>query len=166
MNKIHPLTGYIPRKAVSPQVRTGGQTGKIGSFGLTRVRADGTKKMHEGVDWLVRPGTPCWACFDGRVVERYGLYEKDFGGYGIRFYLVSKVDPDYVALYAHLGALTVFPGQDIPAGMLVGWTGRTGNMGFDPSLVPDHLHFGVKHRGQWTDPEFWLYGAEDGALRA
>ena len=52
------------------------------------------------------------------------------------------------------------PGQEVRAGWCVGLTGRTGNMGFD-LRTPDHLHFGVKVRGNWMDPNHWLRDNSD-----
>jgi murein DD-endopeptidase MepM/ murein hydrolase activator NlpD len=132
MKLLHPLTCRESSHERDPKVRTGGSTGKIGSFGLTR---NGGKKMHKGVDWLANPGDPVFAAHAG-LVARDG--EQSGGrGFGQRLY-ISSHDGKLRTIYAHLSAQTVRAGQKIRAGHLIGFVGRSGNLSPED---PTHLHF-------------------------
>jgi murein DD-endopeptidase MepM/ murein hydrolase activator NlpD len=156
MIRCHPMTGHDPRKCSKWAVRTGGSTGRVGSYGMTRN--DGLK-MHNGVDWLALPGKPVFAATGGRVKNRPHPYEETGGGgYGKRFYLVSADDSDLETLYAHMSMVFVSIERWVRAGDCVGLVGRSGNMGLDPSSIPDHLHFGVRLNREWIDPLEWLHG--------
>jgi murein DD-endopeptidase MepM/ murein hydrolase activator NlpD len=52
--------------------------------------------------------------------------------------------------YAHLSGFTVTPGQQMPAGALLGYQGSTGNS------TGVHLHFEVRIDGAPVDPVPWL----------
>ena len=52
--------------------------------------------------------------------------------------------------YAHLSGYTVMPGQQVPAGALLGFQGSTGNS------TGVHLHFELRVDGAPIDPVPWL----------
>lgn len=151
--KVHPCTGLLPDH--QPAIRAGGTTGNVGHFGMTR---DFGQKHHDGTDYLLPNGSPIFAAHHGDVVREYGLWQKNFKGYGRRFYLRTNEGGATIdTLYAHLSIVLVKPGVRVRCGDLVGFTGRSGNMAMDGEEIPDHLHFGVKYNGKWFDPELWLY---------
>lgn len=131
----------------------------MGSYGYTRFESDGrTPKHHDGIDWLAPMGAPVYASHDG-FVSRAG--EQTGGaGYGQRIYIRSK-DGATETIYAHLAGQLVRFGASVRAGDLIGWIGRTGNVGLK-SEIPTHLHFEVRigHApGKHTvDPIGWLKG--------
>ena len=157
MLRLHPITGALPGLDGEPQPTRTQWNKHHGEFGWTRTGGDGSAKEHKGIDYAVPAGTPVYAAHDGVVSTQFGLEQGRGKGYGRRFYLVAD---GVMTLYAHLSAVFVEPGQEVRAGWCVGLTGRTGNMGFD-LRTPDHLHFGVKVRGNWMDPNHWLRDNSD-----
>lgn len=161
MIKVHPMTGYAPKHSRGWPIRKGGATGRVGYFGPTRLSKDGvTPKMHNGIDFLAPNGSNIYAMHDGTVSRFYGMEQKHGKGYGKRFYLNAKDNPDIVSLYAHLSVAFVAPGDFVRVGDCIGKTGRSGNMKFDPSNIPDHAHIGIQNRGEWIDP-LWFLGLGD-----
>jgi len=153
MRRVHPLTGRKPRLG-TVTIRTGGSTGAVGSYGMTR---NGGNKMHHGTDYLCDTGDPVFAAHDGRVLrdgfQTSGRGEAGRKGYGSRL----TVQGDGVETrYAHLSGQLVRAGDEIYCGALLGWTGRSGNV---DEKCPTHLHFEVR-RGNTkdsVDPEAWLH---------
>jgi murein DD-endopeptidase MepM/ murein hydrolase activator NlpD len=145
----HPLLGRAVKseRELTP-VRSGGFTGKVGSFGPTRVHADGSPKMHKGVDLLCPERWPVFAAHGG-TVERAGWEHQVYHtqGYGMRVRLVGK---EAVTVYAHLSELFVVQDQVVAEGDVIGRAGRTGNI--EPS-TPTHLHFELHLAGGPVDPE-------------
>lgn len=54
------------------------------------------------------------------------------------------------SLYGHLSSFNTVIGSEVKAGQIIGKVGTTGR-----STGP-HLHFGIKVKGQWVDPEKYL----------
>ena len=156
VDRCHPLLGLVAPDITTP-VRTGGVTGSVGSFGMTRRRLDGSEKMHKGVDLLAVEGWPVFACTQG-VIERAGWEAPDEPGqgYGKRLYLRHG---GTVLVCAHLTVMNVRDGSVVAPGMMIGRVGRTGNVG---QHTPTHLHFEVRVNGNPIDPELWLAGMEGG----
>jgi len=156
--KMHPITGTRADKVRSP-VRTGGSTGRVGSYGMTR---DGGTRKHHGADYLCQFGHPICAALDGTVmrageeIPRAGVVQDGRKGYGYRVYLRHKVTGEGRKLetrYAHLGVIFVRDEQFVRAGEVIGLAGRSGNVDDD---CPTHLHFEVRINNNATDPETWL----------
>ena len=150
MNTKHPLGRSV-------EVRSGGITGIIGSFGMTRVRPNGKRKMHKGIDYLCEVMDPVYAAHDG-TISRDG-FERDRGGkehndgYGRR---IALVGPDGLETrYAHLTLEVYKRTMRVRRGDLIGFAGRTGNVG--PN-TPTHLHFEVRIDGEPVNPDWWLTG--------
>lgn len=139
-------------------VRTGGATGKVGSFGWTRRRTDGSAKQHNGTDYLTAMGQPIFAAHAGRVrdpgFQRNRQGKRTNSGYGMRLYIWSKAF-GVESVYAHLSHIVVSDQQAVVAGQLIGFAGRTGNV---ERGCPTHLHFGVREGQDWVDPEEWING--------
>jgi murein DD-endopeptidase MepM/ murein hydrolase activator NlpD len=111
--------------------------------------------LHAGVDIAGPRNTPVYAAADGTVTtaactsaycDRDGSL--NLAGYG------NLVELDHgvgvTTRYAHLSGYTVTPGQQVPAGALIGFQGFTGNS------TGVHLHFEVRVDGAPIDPVPWL----------
>ncbi|WP_233488946.1 peptidoglycan DD-metalloendopeptidase family protein [Blastococcus sp. TF02-9] len=111
--------------------------------------------QHAGVDLAGPRDSPVYATAAGTVLtaactsafcDRDGSL--DLAGYGN---LVELDHGDGVTTrYAHLSGYTVTPGQQVPAGELLGFQGSTGNS------TGVHLHFEVRLDGAPVDPAPWL----------
>lgn len=141
LNPITAAPGLTP-------IRTGGVTGKVGSFGDTRVSTGGKTKMHKGVDLLAAAGQPVYAAADGTVVKAGWEDERDpFVGYGRR---ITIEHPDgHETRYAHLSEIKVAVGDAVKQGEMIGLVGRTGNV---EDHAPTHLHFEIRAGGTPVDP--------------
>ncbi|SHH31094.1 peptidoglycan DD-metalloendopeptidase family protein [Thermosipho atlanticus] len=100
------------------------------------------RSFHTGVDIAAPEGTPIFSASDG-VVEFAGEY----GGYG----LAVIVDyGKYKIIYGHMSRVSVYKGQTISKGELIGRVGSTGL-----STGP-HLHFEVRIGNKHTNPMVFL----------
>lgn len=110
-------------------------------FGYRRHPVLGYTKIHTGVDFGARIGTPTMAAGDG-VVTRVGV----MGGYG------NVVDVEHgngwSTRYAHLSrfASGLKPGDRVRQGDIIAFTGNTGR-----STGP-HLHYEVRRNGSPVNP--------------
>ena len=157
MTKAHPMTGCSPTEPRWP-IRAEDTNTNIGKFGPVRRRADGSAKMHKGIDYEAEPGAPIFAAHDGwirRGPPKDGE-ESGGGGYGQRLYLSSH-DEAVETIYAHLSGELVAQSDNVRAGALLGWVGRSGNIGLDAAKIKSHIHFEVRVDGQPLDPDVWLY---------
>ena len=110
-------------------------------FGYRRHPVLGYTKMHTGVDWSNRIGTPIMAAGNGTVIKA----EWD-SGYGRRVELQHA--NGYVTSYNHMSRFGrgVAPGARVRQGQVVGYVGSTGL-----STGP-HLHYEVIVNGHFVDP--------------
>ena len=99
----------------------------------------GKNAMHEGVDFMVPPGTPVYASAGGVVV--YADYHPQYGN-------MVEIDhgKDIVTRYAHTSKLMVKVGQMVRRGQEIALSGSTGR-----STGP-HLHFEVRYKGIAQNP--------------
>ena len=97
-----------------------------------------TRRMHQGVDYRGRTGTPVYACASGRVSSSGWS-----GGYGKEIQIRHQ---EYTTQYAHLSKIYVKKGQEVHKGQLIGRVGTTGY-----STGP-HLHFGLRRGNKWVNP--------------
>ena len=96
-------------------------------------------RMHNGIDFGARYGTPIVAAADGQV-ERAGWA----GGYGQQ---VRLAHPGGIETsYSHMSRMVVGPGSTVRQGQLIGYSGSTGL-----STGP-HLHYEVLRGGQPINP--------------
>jgi len=110
-------------------------------FGMWRHPILGYRRMHRGIDYAVRRGTPIYAAGNG-VIEiagwrgGYGRYIRIRHGHGIR------------TAYAHLSRIArpVRHGAQVKMGSVIGFSGSSGL-----STGP-HLHYEVWRRGVAIDP--------------
>ena len=89
------------------------------------------RRMHYGLDFSVKKGTPIYATADGEVV----IIKSSFGGLGKHIYLDHG--NGYRTVYAHLNKFNVKKGQKVKRGELIAYSGNTGR-----STSP-HLHYEV-----------------------
>ena len=104
------------------------------------------RKMHYGMDFTAKRGTPVYASGNG-VVKRadnrssgYGRHIRIDHGFG------------YVSLYAHLNAYNVRVGKKVKRGDVIGFVGSTGRS------VGPHLHYEILKNNQKINPLNFYYG--------
>ena len=98
------------------------------------------RRMHYGLDFSVKKGTPIYATADGKVV----IIKSSFGGLGKHIYLDHG--NGYRTVYAHLNKFNVKKGQKVKRGELIAYSGNTGR-----STSP-HLHYEVHKNGEKLNP--------------
>lgn len=103
---------------------------------------------HTGADIAAPSGTPVRAVAAGRVSSAGSA-----GAYGLRVCVVHR--PGFETWYCHLSKMNVGPGQNIPAGTVLGAVGATGN------TTGPHLHLELRVDGVARDPAPYLSGAAD-----
>ena len=105
---------------------------------------------HYGFDITAEPHTKIYAAADGSVTDIVYIKDnKSLEDYGNRLSISHrglKIGNNVQTLYAHLSEITVYNGQEVKKGDLIGYSGNTGG-----SRIP-HLHFEVKLNGSNVDP--------------
>lgn len=98
-------------------------------------------KMHHGVDYAARTGTPIKAAGDGKVIFRGRK-----GGYGKT--VILQHGGRYSTLYAHMSRFQrgVYNGKRVKQGQIIGYVGSTGR-----STGP-HLHYEFRVNGVHRNP--------------
>lgn len=99
---------------------------------------------HLGIDLAAASGAPIYATDNGLVVYAGSIG----GGYGLM--IMIDHGNGYHTLYAHLSKISVYCGQSVNKGNLIGLSGSTGN-----STGP-HLHFEVRYQGGFVNPWYVL----------
>ncbi len=109
-------------------------------FGSRRHPVLGTRRMHKGVDYAARTGTPIMAAGDARVVSA-GWH----GGYGNT--VVLDHGKGHTTLYAHMSRTARLKrGERVSQGEVIGYVGSTGL-----STGP-HLHYEFRVNGVHRNP--------------
>lgn len=119
----------------------------LSGYGMRIHPAHQTRRMHHGVDFRARTGTPIYATGDGEVTQarRWGTYgnflEIDHGfGFETRYGHLSK--------YAE----GIKSGAKVERGEIIGYTGDTG------VTTGPHLHYEVRLNEKSVDPLSYLFG--------
>ena len=109
------------------------------NFGMRRHPILGYARMHKGMDFGARWGTPIVASADG-VISRAGWA----GGYGkqVRIAHASAI----ATSYSHMSRMVVSPGSLVRQGQLIGYVGSSGL-----STGP-HLHYETYRGGVAVNP--------------
>ena len=114
--------------------------GSIGSrYGMRRHPILRYKRMHAGVDYRARHGTPIVAVTDGRVTGAGRM-----GGCGNAVRLAHE--GNLSTRYCHMSRMAVSRGQYVKRGQIIGYVGSTGL-----STGP-HLHYEMYRGGRHVDP--------------
>ena len=137
------LLAAIP--AIQP-VRNENLKSRVSGFGYRTDPFTKARKMHEGMDFTSKTGTPIYATGDG-VVERADNTASGFGNH-----IVIRHGFGYETLYAHLSKYKCRAGQHIKRGDIIGYVGSTGR-----SEGP-HLHYEVHKNGKVVNPLNFYYG--------
>lgn len=128
------LKKFLLRKPISEGILRSG-------FGMRHHPILGYSKMHTGVDWANKVGTPILASGDG-LVTKAGWHS----GYG-RHTEIQHAN-GYVTTYSHQSAFakSVTPGARVRQGQVIGFLGSSGL-----STGP-HLHYEVLINGRFVNP--------------
>ena len=104
-----------------------------------------TRKLHTGMDFSAKSGTPIYATGDGKIYK----VKKSRKGYGN--HVVIDHGYGYRTLYAHMTKYIVRKGQKVKRGDVIGYVGSTGT-----SVAP-HLHYEVHKDGKKINPVNFYY---------
>ncbi|GHE68936.1 membrane protein [Camelimonas fluminis] len=128
------LKKFLLRKPISEGILRSG-------FGMRHHPILGYSKMHTGVDWANKVGTPILAAGDGLVAQA-GWHS----GYG-RHTEIQHTN-GYVTTYSHQSAFAkgIKPGIRVRQGQVIGYLGSSGL-----STGP-HLHYEVLINGRFVNP--------------
>ncbi|GGA81626.1 peptidase M23 [Flavobacterium palustre] len=137
------LLAAIP--AIQP-VRNENLKRMASGFGYRTDPFTKARKMHEGMDFTAKTGTPIFATGDGVVKQA----DNRASGYGN--HIVIRHGYGYETLYAHLSKYNCKAGQRIKRGDIIGYVGSTGR-----SEAP-HLHYEVHKDGRVVNPLNFYYG--------
>lgn len=137
------LLAAIP--AIQP-VRNENLKRMASGFGYRTDPFTKAKKMHEGMDFTAKTGTPVFATGDGVV----GQADNKASGFGN--HVVIRHGYGYETLYAHLSKYNCRAGQRVKRGDIIGYVGSTGR-----SEGP-HLHYEVHKDGKVVNPLNFYYG--------
>jgi len=99
-----------------------------------------TRKMHTGMDFSAKSGTPIYATGDGKIAK----VRRSRRGYGN--HVIINHGYGYKTLYAHMKKYAVKKGQKVQRGEVIGYVGSTGT-----SVAP-HLHYEVHKDGRKINP--------------
>jgi len=110
-------------------------------FGLRRHPILGYSKMHKGIDFAARSGTPIIAAGSGTITH-FGRN----GGYGN--FVKIKHNSEYSTAYAHASRFnTKFRvGSKVKQGQVIAYVGSTGRS------TGAHLHFEILYKGKHINP--------------
>ena len=126
---------FLVRKPVADGIMRSG-------FGGRNHPILGYTKMHTGVDWARRDGTPIFASGNG-IIEKAGWE----GGYGK--YIRIRHANGYETAYGHMSAFArgMEPGKRVRQGQVIGYVGSTG------LSTGAHLHYEILINGRFVDPD-------------
>ena len=131
---VNGITWYTPTKNYVISSR----------FGWRSDPFTGEQKYHNGVDFAAPKNTPIYATRAGLVTT--ASYQHNGAGY----YVSINHGDGYLSIYMHMTRYIVKVGQHVEAGEIIGYVGTTGrSTGY-------HLHFGIKHNGEWVDPLYYV----------
>ena len=104
-----------------------------------------TRKLHTGMDFSTKSGTPIYATGDGKISK----LRRSRRGYGN--HVIIDHGYGYKTLYAHMKKYIVQKGQKVKRGEVIGYVGNTGT-----SVAP-HLHYEVIKDNRKIDPANFYY---------
>jgi hypothetical protein len=104
-------------------------------------------RAHNGTDYKASSGTKALAISSG-VVSRTSNDSGACGGT-----IVIKYDNGYKSSYCHMKRIDVKEKQRVNAGDVVGLTGGSSKDYGRGNSMGAHLHFGLKYKNKWVNPE-------------
>ena len=130
--------------AIMP-VEKGDLTRMASGYGMRMHPTLKIRKMHKGMDFSAKRGTPIYAAGNGVVTRAsrsstYGNVVYIDHGYG------------YETRYAHMNKLKTVKGRKVKRGDLIGLVGNTGR-----SVAP-HLHYEVLYKNRHVNPIDFYFG--------
>jgi murein DD-endopeptidase MepM/ murein hydrolase activator NlpD len=137
------LLSAIP--AIQP-VRNENLKRMASGFGYRTDPFTKVRKMHKGMDFSAKTGSPIYATGDG-VVTKADNTASGFGNH-----IVIRHGFGYETLYAHLSKYKARAGQRVKRGDIIGYVGSTGR-----SEGP-HLHYEVHKDNNVVNPLNFYYG--------
>ena len=137
------LLSAIP--AIQP-VRNENLKHMASGFGYRTDPFTKARKMHKGMDFTAKKGTPIFATGDGVIARA----DNTASGYGN--HIVIRHGYGYETLYGHLSKYNCRAGQRVKRGDVIGYVGSTGR-----SEAP-HLHYEVHKDGKVVNPLNFYYG--------
>ncbi len=131
--------GKSARKFLIRKPITSGQMRS--EFGMRRHPIMGYYKMHTGVDWADRIGTPIIAAGNGTIIKAAWS-----SGYGRRIEIEHA--NGYTSTYSHMSGFArgITEGSRVRQGQVIGYLGNTG------LATGPHLHYEVMVNGRFVDP--------------
>lgn len=109
------------------------------------------RKMHPGMDFSAPVGTPVFATGDA-TVQKVSRSRRGYGNH-----IILDHGFNYETLYAHLSKISVYRGQKIKRGEIIGYVGNTGT-----STAP-HLHYEVLKNGKHLNPIYFYFNDLSGS---
>ncbi len=109
------------------------------SYGMRRHPILGYRRMHAGVDFKARHGTPIVAVTDGRVT---GAGRMGGCGNAVRIRHANGID----TRYCHMSRIAVNRGASVRRGQVIGYVGSTG------LSTGAHLHYEMYRGGRSVNP--------------
>lgn len=145
------IIGYIPcygDPVPNPIIAATVASMEGGTFGWTRIDANGDPKYHNGIDIAGQPGDPVYAMYDGIITVADNVDDSSNGIY-IRMTILLAGEELQITMI-HLSSIVVSVNQQVVAGQLIGYVGISGN-----ACVPNpHVHISMKERlneSTWSD---------------
>lgn len=125
---------------------------KTSNFGMRHHPVHGGQKMHNGVDFAAKAGTPIQAVMDG-VVKKVAFQKGGAGNY-----IEIQHSDGTISRYMHmLNASPLREGERVGAGQVIGKVGSTG------ASTGNHLHLEMRDQhGKAFDPMSFLSDARQG----
>jgi murein DD-endopeptidase MepM/ murein hydrolase activator NlpD len=114
-----------------------------GFFGAER----NGNRLHQGVDFLAKVGTPVLASRSGIVIAATQ-------NRGMGKYVIIKHSGGLISIYGHLSQIYVHKYQYIRQGDIIGSVGKTGNANYRG--IQPHLHFEIRKQGIPQNPLEYL----------
>lgn len=113
---------------------------KGATFGWTRTNADGSPKIHQGIDLEAEPGTELMSPGASEVVA----VSKDPSGYGLG--VTIKTSDNIFLFFAHLSKIIYNVGYKLKDGQVFAHSGSTGNASKMTSVAKGaHVHIEVRN---------------------
>ena len=129
--------------AIQPVKKT--QCVIVSGFGYRVHPIYKTLRMHTGIDFAAKTGTPIYATGDGMVIDPKGS-ESGYGNV-----IVINHGYGYESLYGHMSRIVAKIGDVVKRGQLIGYVGSTGL-----SVAP-HCHYEIIKNGKKIDPINFFY---------